>query len=55
MSAEGRDIQSMAFLSTPGIEWLYSGLTSSSPSAAAIWSFSWRTAAGAPAASTSAL
>jgi hypothetical protein len=33
-SAGGREIQSTAFFSTPGIEWLYSGVTISSPSAA---------------------
>jgi len=34
MSAEGRDIQSMAFLNTPGIPLLNSGVTSSKPSQA---------------------
>jgi hypothetical protein len=32
----GREAQSMAFLSTPGIERLYSGVTISTPSAASI-------------------
>ncbi|MNC89721.1 hypothetical protein D3C83_56990 [compost metagenome] len=53
LSSGGRDSQSIAFLNTPGMELLYSGVTSSSPSAAATLSFSNFTAAGAPAASTS--
>ena len=32
----GREAQSMAFCSTPGTAWLYSGETKSSPSAAAM-------------------
>jgi hypothetical protein len=48
MSDGGREIQSMAFLKTPGIEWLYSGLTSSTPSAAAIFAFSASAGAGRP-------
>src|SRR3954465_13639528 len=39
-SAGGRVIQSIAFLKTPGIELLYSGVTRSSASAAATFSFS---------------
>jgi len=35
ISPGGRDIQSIAFLSTPGIELLYSGVTSNRPSARA--------------------
>ena len=50
MSALGRDSQSIAFLNTPGIELLYSGVTSSSPSAATIASFSAATAGGMPSA-----
>ena len=40
--------QSIAFFITPGIELLYSGVTSSSPSAAAMRSLSAVTAAGMP-------
>ena len=47
-SLAGRESQSMAFLNTPGIELLYSGVTSSTPSAAAIRSLSVRTASGRP-------
>src|SRR3546814_10292880 len=39
MSAGGREAQSIAFLNTPGILLLYSGVASSSPSALAIASF----------------
>jgi SulP family sulfate permease len=46
VSAGGRDSQSMTFLATPGMPLLYSGVTSSSPSAAAIASLSTVTAAG---------
>ena len=49
MSVAGRDSQSIAFLNTPGIELLYSGVTSSRPSAAAIASFNSATAGGMPA------
>ena len=42
----GREAQSMAFLSTPGIERLYSGVTISTPSAASIWPLMRVTAAG---------
>jgi hypothetical protein len=50
MSAGGRDNQSMAFLNTPGIELLYSGVTSRSPSAPTIASFKALTAGGIPSA-----
>ena len=54
MSAGGRDSQSIAFLKTPGIELLYSGVTISSASAPTIASFKAVTAGGIPsAASTS--
>jgi len=54
-SFAGLDSQSMAFLNTPGIELLYSGVTSRSPSARAIASRNPVTAAGGPgSASTSA-
>ena len=50
----GREAQSSAFLSCPGIEWLYSGVAISTASAARIASRSSRTASGATgAASTS--
>ena len=39
-SAGGRDSQSMVFLNTPGMLLLYSGVTSSTPSAATTASFS---------------
>jgi hypothetical protein len=53
-SEGGRVIQSMAFLNTPGIELLYSGVTRSSASASATRSFSSAARAGMPcAASTS--
>src|SRR5687768_1184080 len=48
MSACGRVSQSMAFLNTPGIELLYSGVTSSRPSAPATRSFNAFTGAGIP-------
>ena len=48
MSLGGRDSQSIAFLSTPGIELLYSGVTSRRPSAPAIRSFSSVTGSGIP-------
>ena len=51
-----RETQSMAFLSPPGIEKLYSGVTMITPSAARMASASALTAAGKPLAScTSAL
>jgi len=53
MSAGGRVSQSMAFLKVPGIELLYSGVTRSSASAAAMRSFSSATLEGIPFASTS--
>ena len=53
MSAGGRVSQSMAFLKVPGIELLYSGVTRSSASAAAMRSFSSVTREGIPFASTS--
>src|ERR1700690_2015565 len=43
-----RETQSMAFLSTPGIDQLYSGVTNSTPSAARIASASSLTGAGKP-------
>ena len=50
----GREAQSSAFFSCPGIEWLYSGVAISTASAARIASRSSRTASGATgAASTS--
>jgi hypothetical protein len=48
MSAAGRDSQSMTFLSTPGMELLYSGVTSSNPSEEAIFAFNSVTAGGRP-------
>jgi hypothetical protein len=48
MSFGGRVSQSIAFLNTPGSELLYSGVASTSPSAAAIRSFSRVTCAGMP-------
>ena len=51
-SAGGRDSQSIAFFATPGRLLLYSGETSSKPSAAAIASFSCATAPGIPEASS---
>jgi len=47
LSGKGREAQSMAFLSCPGIEALYSGVASSRPSAAAIPRRRAATAAGA--------
>ncbi len=47
-SAGGRDSQSTAFFTTPGMLLLYSGVATSTPSAAAIFSFSARTAGGLP-------
>ena len=47
LSGKGREAQSIAFLSTPGIEALYSGVAISSASAAAIARAGPRTAAGA--------
>ena len=52
MSALGRDSQSIAFLNTPGIELLYSGVTRSRPSAATIASLSAATAGGMPSATS---
>jgi hypothetical protein len=49
----GRDAQSIAFLSTPGTEWLYSGVAISSASAAWTRRRSSPTTGGKPAASTS--
>jgi hypothetical protein len=43
-----RDIQSMAFLSPPGREWLYSGEAITTPSAAAILSARRRAGSGTP-------
>src|SRR5215468_3485615 len=53
MSADGRLVQSIAFLNTPGSELLYSGVTSRTPGAAAMRSLSAWTAGGIPVASTS--
>ncbi len=49
----GREAQSIAFLSTPGMPRLYSGVAIRSASAARIASLSAATAWGSPAASTS--
>jgi hypothetical protein len=43
-SKTGRESQSRAFLRTPGIPWLYSGVTISTPSASAIVFFNFATA-----------
>jgi hypothetical protein len=43
---QGREPQSMAFFSAPGMERLYSGETNRRPSAASIASFSARPSAG---------
>ena len=43
---QGREAQSMAFLSAPGIERLYSGVTKSTASEAAIASLSARASGG---------
>src|SRR5213594_4088916 len=48
MSAGGLDSQSIAFLNTPGIELLYSGVASSKPSAVAMLSFNAATVGGMP-------
>ena len=40
LSATGREAQSSAFLSTPGIEWLYSGVEMSTASARSMASLS---------------
>ena len=54
ISDAGRDNQSIAFLNTPGMPLLYSGVTSSRPSQARIFAFNACTASGTPsAASTS--
>ena len=45
-SSSGRETQSSAFFSAPGIEWLYSGVATSTASAAASAAFSRCTAAG---------
>ena len=49
----GREAQSSAFFSCPGIEWLYSGVAIRTASAARIASRRSRTASGVEAASTS--
>jgi hypothetical protein len=49
----GRDSQSIAFFSWPGIEWLYSGVLMSRASAAATASRRRATAAGAGSTSSS--
>ncbi|MNG34330.1 hypothetical protein D3C84_1207870 [compost metagenome] len=48
ISADGRLNQSIAFLKTPGIELLYSGVNRITPSAAMIFCFSAVTASGMP-------
>jgi hypothetical protein len=48
MSRDGRESQSIAFFSMPGMELLYSGVTSRSPVAAAIASFRRATGAEIP-------
>jgi len=53
MSDDGRDSQSIAFLNTPGMPLLYSGVTSNTPSAATMACFNCVTVAGSPWASTS--
>ena len=53
VSARGREAQSIAFFSTPGIEELYSGVAISSASAAAIAAFSARDLAGGVVSSSS--
>jgi hypothetical protein len=50
----GREAQSIAFFSTPGMPRLYSGVAIRSASAPRIASFSATTGSGSPAASTSA-
>lgn len=52
MSLAGREAQSMAFLNTPGMPLLYSGVTSSSPSAPVIAALNAVTAAGMPSAAS---
>ena len=52
-ASAGREAQSTAFLSTPGIPWLYSGVAIRSASAERIASLKAATASGSPAASTS--
>jgi hypothetical protein len=47
-SGPGRESQSMAFLSTPGTDQLYSGVAIRSASAAVTSSRSWRTGSGPP-------
>ena len=49
-----REIQSIAFFRTPGIEWLYSGVTMIKPSAARMASAARVTTGGMPSACTSA-
>ena len=51
----GREAQSIAFFSTPGIPKLYSGVTMRSASARRMADFSAPTGSGSPLASTSAL
>src|SRR3954451_4903195 len=53
VSASGRDTQSIAFFSWPGIEWLYSGVANRTASAAAIRSFRCVTAGCSPSLCTS--
>src|SRR3954464_9818698 len=53
VSASGRETQSIAFLSWPGIEWLYSGVANRIASAAAIRSFRSVTAGCSPSPRTS--
>ena len=51
----GREAQSMAFFSTPGTQWLYSGVAMSSASASRMARLKAATDGGSPCASTSAL
>ena len=53
VEVRGREAQSIAFLSTPGTDELYSGVANSSPSAAAIAARSSATGAGAGSRSSS--
>src|SRR3954447_2426701 len=53
VSASGRETQSIAFLSWPGIEWLYSGVANRIASAAAIRSLRYVTAGSSPSPRTS--
>ena len=52
-ASAGRESQSIAFLSTPDVPRLYSGVAMRTPSASATAALSATTEAGSPAASTS--